>query len=265
MYDHRDKIHALMFGVGAGFDFHAGTVKRAPKWMREHYLEWLYRLMQDPKRLWKRYVVTNTKFICLSVADAFQWRKYQKEEKPTLLIFTQYYAPDVDDEGQKIAGWVQRLKEHYQISIICAVPSKSGYIEKEYRSHKYYSEVREDVNVLQVRVPAFRTDFAFSRRWNKLSYAWNAICAMFRLEKPEYVFAIVREDSVNAVLGRIAQKLRKSKLILQIEETKVERQDTWTHRLLAKWNVRCCQKAEQLFTEEELENNESLFIRETIC
>lgn len=265
MYDHRDKIHALMFGVGAGFDFHAGTVKRAPKWMREHYLEWLYRLMQDPKRLWKRYVVTNTKFIFLSVADAFQWRKYQKEEKPTLLIFTQYYAPDVDDEGQKIAGWVQRLKEHYQISIICAVPSKSGYIEKEYRSHKYYSEVREDVNVLQVRVPAFRTDFAFSRRWNKLSYAWNAIYAMFRLEKQEYVFAIVREDSVNAVLGRIAQKLRKSKLILQIEETKVERQDTWTHRLLAKWNVRCCQKAEQLFTEEELENNESLFIRETIC
>lgn len=63
MYAHRDKINALMIGVGAGFDFHAGTVKRAPEWMKRCCLEWLYRLTQDPKRLWKRYVVTNTKFI----------------------------------------------------------------------------------------------------------------------------------------------------------------------------------------------------------
>ena len=58
MYGHQDSINALMLGVGAGFDFHAGTVKRAPGWMRRHYLEWLYRLIQDPRRLWKRYVGT---------------------------------------------------------------------------------------------------------------------------------------------------------------------------------------------------------------
>lgn len=63
MYNHKDKVNALMLGVGAAFDFHAGTVKRAPKWMQKCYLEWFYRLLQDPKRLWKRYVVTNTKFI----------------------------------------------------------------------------------------------------------------------------------------------------------------------------------------------------------
>ena len=54
---------ALMIGVGAGFDFHAGTVKRAPKWMQRCCLEWLYRLFQDPKRLFKRYAVTNVKFL----------------------------------------------------------------------------------------------------------------------------------------------------------------------------------------------------------
>lgn len=75
MYEHREKVHALMLGVGAGFDFHAGTVKRAPAWMREHYLEWLYRLMQDPGRLWKRYVGTNSRFLILSIKDAFVWRK----------------------------------------------------------------------------------------------------------------------------------------------------------------------------------------------
>ena len=57
------QVNALMLGVGAGFDFHAGTVKRAPKIMQKLYLEWLYRLMQDPKRLWKRYLKTNLKFM----------------------------------------------------------------------------------------------------------------------------------------------------------------------------------------------------------
>jgi len=63
MSAHKDKISAVMIGVGAGFDFHAGVVKRAPVWMQKRGLEWLYRLFQDTKRLWRRYVVTNSKFI----------------------------------------------------------------------------------------------------------------------------------------------------------------------------------------------------------
>lgn len=55
----------VMLGVGAAFDFHAGTVERAPEWMRSLGLEWLYRLLQDPGRLWKRYLVTNTEFAAL--------------------------------------------------------------------------------------------------------------------------------------------------------------------------------------------------------
>ena len=49
--------------VGAAFDFHAGTVRRAPAWMRDSGLEWLHRLLSEPGRLWKRYLVTNTLFI----------------------------------------------------------------------------------------------------------------------------------------------------------------------------------------------------------
>ena len=64
MAAHEDRVHSVMIGVGAGFDFHAGTVKRAPRWMQKCGLEWFYRLMQDPKRLWKRYLVTNAKFLC---------------------------------------------------------------------------------------------------------------------------------------------------------------------------------------------------------
>ena len=63
MYDHRGKVKGLMFGVGAGFDYHAGKLKRAPLWMQKMSLEWLMRLLQDPRRLWKRYLVTNSKFL----------------------------------------------------------------------------------------------------------------------------------------------------------------------------------------------------------
>ena len=63
MYRHKGRINAVMIGVGAGFDYLAGNIKRAPKLMQKLSLEWFYRFMQDPKRLWKRYVTTNIKFI----------------------------------------------------------------------------------------------------------------------------------------------------------------------------------------------------------
>ncbi len=65
MYEHQGRVNGVMLGVGAAFDFHAGTSKRAPKWMQEFYLEWLYRLIQDPKRLLKRYMFSNAQFIWL--------------------------------------------------------------------------------------------------------------------------------------------------------------------------------------------------------
>ena len=60
----------VMLGVGAGFDFFAGTQKRAPEWMQNVGLEWFYRLMQDPVRLWKRYVIYNGKYLMLCAVDA---------------------------------------------------------------------------------------------------------------------------------------------------------------------------------------------------
>jgi len=59
----------ICHGVGGSFDILAGLSKRAPTWMQKHGLEWLYRLIQEPRRLWRRYLVTNTKFAVLSVAE----------------------------------------------------------------------------------------------------------------------------------------------------------------------------------------------------
>lgn len=63
MAAHQGKVSGLMVGVGAGFDYLAGNIKRAPKWMQDCSLEWFYRMFQDPKRLFWRYVRTNFIFI----------------------------------------------------------------------------------------------------------------------------------------------------------------------------------------------------------
>ena len=63
MADHKGKVKGFMVGVGAAFDFLAGNIERAPMWMQKANLEWLYRLLQEPKRLFRRYFYTNTKFI----------------------------------------------------------------------------------------------------------------------------------------------------------------------------------------------------------
>lgn len=63
MYEHRGRVNGLMIGVGAAFDFIAGTVRRAPMWMQKLCLEWVYRICQDPKRMFPRYVSTNFAFL----------------------------------------------------------------------------------------------------------------------------------------------------------------------------------------------------------
>ena len=63
MAEHQGRVKGFMIGVGAAFDYEAGNIERAPMWMQKANLEWLYRLLQEPKRLFKRYFYTNTKFI----------------------------------------------------------------------------------------------------------------------------------------------------------------------------------------------------------
>jgi N-acetylglucosaminyldiphosphoundecaprenol N-acetyl-beta-D-mannosaminyltransferase len=63
MAEHRGRVQAVMIGVGAAFDFHCGKISRAPQWMQDHGLEWLHRLGSEPRRLARRYLVTNTLFL----------------------------------------------------------------------------------------------------------------------------------------------------------------------------------------------------------
>lgn len=73
MAEHRDRIDgAVLLGVGAAFDFHAGRIQRAPAWMRSNGLEWLYRLASEPRRLWRRYLILAPRFCVASLAETLR-------------------------------------------------------------------------------------------------------------------------------------------------------------------------------------------------
>ena len=64
MHEQRGRLSVpVMLGVGAAFDIHSGKLTQAPRWMREHGLEWLFRLMTEPRRLWRRYIINGSGFV----------------------------------------------------------------------------------------------------------------------------------------------------------------------------------------------------------
>lgn len=76
-YEYRNLLNLPILAVGAAFDFHAGTVSQAPKVMQDFGLEWLYRLSQEPKRLWQRYIILNPLYVWNILLQSLGLRRYQ--------------------------------------------------------------------------------------------------------------------------------------------------------------------------------------------
>jgi N-acetylglucosaminyldiphosphoundecaprenol N-acetyl-beta-D-mannosaminyltransferase len=74
MHAHRDRIPAVMLGVGAAFDFLAGVKPQAPAWMQQNGLEWAFRLATEPRRLWRRYLKQNPRFAWLALQQVVRTR-----------------------------------------------------------------------------------------------------------------------------------------------------------------------------------------------
>jgi N-acetylglucosaminyldiphosphoundecaprenol N-acetyl-beta-D-mannosaminyltransferase len=78
MREHRDKLRVpVMIGVGAAFDFLSHRKRQAPVWMQERGLEWLFRLLQEPQRLWKRYLVGGFEFVVLVALELLGLRRFE--------------------------------------------------------------------------------------------------------------------------------------------------------------------------------------------
>jgi N-acetylglucosaminyldiphosphoundecaprenol N-acetyl-beta-D-mannosaminyltransferase len=77
MFEHRERLSVpVLIGVGAAFDFHTGRVARAPDWMGEHGLEWLFRLIMEPRRLWRRYLFYGSEFAVLVALESLGIKKF---------------------------------------------------------------------------------------------------------------------------------------------------------------------------------------------
>jgi len=77
MNEHRDRLNvSVLVGVGAAFDIHTGELRQAPRWMREHGLEWLFRLSLEPRRLWRRYIVYGSQFLFWVAIEQLGLRKF---------------------------------------------------------------------------------------------------------------------------------------------------------------------------------------------
>jgi N-acetylglucosaminyldiphosphoundecaprenol N-acetyl-beta-D-mannosaminyltransferase len=74
MHAHRDRLHCVMIGVGAAFDFLTGAKPQAPRWMQRSGLEWLFRLSSEPSRLWRRYLLQNPRFLALVLSEFLRGR-----------------------------------------------------------------------------------------------------------------------------------------------------------------------------------------------
>jgi N-acetylglucosaminyldiphosphoundecaprenol N-acetyl-beta-D-mannosaminyltransferase len=75
---HKGRIPAVMLGVGAAFDFHTGQARQAPRWAQRVGLEWVFRLLLEPRRLWRRYAKHNPRFVVLLALQLLGLRNFEK-------------------------------------------------------------------------------------------------------------------------------------------------------------------------------------------
>ena len=75
MAAHKDRLPLVQIGVGAAFDFHSGRVRQAPAWLQNFGMEWAFRLAMEPRRLWRRYLVNNPRFLLLAALQLAGFRR----------------------------------------------------------------------------------------------------------------------------------------------------------------------------------------------
>lgn len=138
--------------------------------------------------------------------------------KKKLLIYAHYYVPDVASTGQILRELAEGLKDIFDITVICVVPSYSGVIEEEYKKHKYYRENINGIEVLRIRVPEFSKDNKISRVRNIVSYFFGAMSATRKVGKQDYVFSISQPPVLGGLLGVWGKRKKHAKYIYNIQD-----------------------------------------------
>lgn len=81
-YEYRDVLSSPILAVGAAFNFHAGNLEQAPRFLQDRGLEWAYRLYREPRRLWQRYLILNPLYLILLLAQWMKIRSFERTKRP---------------------------------------------------------------------------------------------------------------------------------------------------------------------------------------
>ncbi len=169
MAAHEGRVCGVMLGVGAGFDFHAGTIRRAPKWMQEMCLEWLYRIFQDPGRLIGRYLDTNFSFLWYLRKERRRKRKRENKESLKIAMVGQKRIPSREGGVEVV---VDELSTRYvKLGHRVDAYNRSGY----HVSGREFDESRGKIyeGIRLITIPTFK-----SSSLNAMVYS---VLASFRL------------------------------------------------------------------------------------
>lgn len=126
--------------------------------------------------------------------------------KKTILIYAHYYAPDVASTGQILQDLAEGMKNEFDVTVICTVPSYSGKIEEKYKGNKFCKAEMNGVKIIRVPVPEFIKSNKVSRIKNLLAYFFQARKVTGTLGRFDYVFAISQPPILGGMLGVYGKK-----------------------------------------------------------
>lgn len=126
--------------------------------------------------------------------------------KKKLLIYAHYYAPDVASTGQILQDQAEGMKDEFDVTTICTVPSYTGVIDEKYKENKFYKEELNGVNIIRVPVPEFMKKSKQSRIRNLAVYFINARKATRMVGYQDYIFTVSQPPIMGGMLGVYGKK-----------------------------------------------------------
>lgn len=139
-------------------------------------------------------------------------------EAKRLLIYAHYYIPDVASTGQILRELAEGLKDDFDVTVICVVPSYDGTVAPEYKTRKYYREEINGVKLVRIRVPEFSKQNKLSRVKNILAYFFDAMSATFKVGGQDYVYTISQPPILGGLLGVWGKWVKRAKYIYNIQD-----------------------------------------------
>lgn len=175
--------------------------------------------------------------------------------KKKLLMYTNYFYPEVATTGQILTELAEGLSETFDVTVICEVPSYAMELEERYKTQRFYFEEYKGMRIIRVRVPEVDKKSKLSRVKYILNYFFNCIVATYKLGKFDLVFTVTQPPVLGGILGTIGKRLTGGKLMYQIMDFNPEQTIAVNYagnKLILSammwWDKRSCRKADIVVT-----------------